>query len=150
MRRDITSLLHPVPLFLPKAAGTDNTAMVSKIIDTKGYNACMLAIVTGALTDADATFTVLVEDGNVVDSEANPTTLTDHAAVDDKYLNGTEALAGFKYDDDNKCRKIGYVGPKRFVRVTITPASNDSGNIFVAGVAVLGEPTIAPTPNPPQ
>lgn len=125
----------------PAAATTDNTAWVSQICDTAGYESVEFLIITGALADADATFTVLFEDGD----ESN---LSDSAAVDDKFLLGTEALAGFTYADDNECRKIGYVGSKRYVRVTITPANN-SGNAFVAGVWVLGHPRHAPTSNPP-
>lgn len=142
-QRDLCNVIHPVPLIAPVAARTDNTAIVSEIIDTKGYNSCTLVLVTGTNTDADATFTVLVEDGDA-------SNLSDHAAVDDKFLVGTEALAGFTFADDKKCRKIGYVGNKRYVRMTVTPASNDSGNIFLAGIAVLGHPASAPTPNPPQ
>ena len=56
----------------------------------------------------------------------------------------------FQFDDDGECRKIGYVGSKRYVRVTVTPSGNDSGNIFLAGVAILGNPEMFPTANPPQ
>lgn len=143
-RRDSASLLHFVPLITPKAAGTDNTPIVSSIIDTRGYNSCTLVLETGVNTDADATFSVLVEDGEAAN-------LSDKATVDAKFLVGTLAQAGFTAaNDDNKCRKIGYVGSKRYVRVTVTPAANDSGNIFLAGMAVLGHPANAPTPNPPQ
>lgn len=142
MRRDITNILHVVPLFEPKAAVTDNTAIVSAIIDTRGYNGCMLSWVTGTNADTDATVTCLVEDGDAAN-------LSDNAAVDDKYLNGLETVASYTFADDVECRKIGYVGPKRYVRVTLTPANN-TGNVFVAGIAVLGEPAVSPTPNPPQ
>lgn len=141
--RDLHNNVHPVPLITPVAARTDNTAIVSAIIDTAGYESCELVIITGANTDANATFAVLVEDGN-------NSGLSDNAAVDDKFLLGTEALAGFTFSDDGECRKIGYIGPKRYVRVTVTPSGNDSGNIFLAGVAVLGHPRNAPTANPPQ
>ena len=125
----------------PAAAGTDNTAFVSQIVDTRGYGSVEFAILTGSLADADATFTVLVEDGD----QAN---LSDAAAVADVELLGTEALASFTFSDDDKVFKIGYVGNKRYVRVTITPANN-TGNAFVAGVWILGKPVIFPTPNPP-
>jgi hypothetical protein len=126
----------------PKAAGTDNTAYVSEILDTKGQAGAVFAILIGANTDTNATFAVLFEDGD--DSG-----LSDHAAVDDAYLIGTEAIAGFTAaDDDNKVRKIGYIGPKRYVRVTITPSGNDSGNIFLAGVWVT-QPYDRPAANPP-
>jgi hypothetical protein len=141
--RDMTNQIHTVPLIAPIAARTDNTAIVSAIIDTKGYGSCVLAIVTGTNTDANATFAVLVEDGD-------NSSLTDNAAVADEYLNGTEALAGFTFADDIECRKIGYTGVKRYVRMTVTPSGNDSGNIFIAGIAVLGHPSRTPTANPPQ
>ncbi|ARQ01890.1 hypothetical protein [Pseudorhodoplanes sinuspersici] len=141
--KDLMNSIHCVPLIVPVAARTDNTAIVSAIIDRKGYESLALVIVTGTNTDANATFSVLVEDGNA-------SNLSDNAAVPDSELNGTEALAGFTAaDDDNKCRKIGYVGNKRYVRVTVTPSGNDSGNIFLAGVAILGNPDIWPTANPP-
>lgn len=142
-QRDLCNVIHPVPLFTPVAARTDNTPIVSAIIDTKNYNSCTLVIVTGANTDANATFAVLVEDGD-------NSGLSDNTPVADENLVGTEALAGFTFADDNKCRKIGYIGTKRYVRVTVTPSGNDSGNIFLAGVAILGHPRSAPTPNPPQ
>ena len=57
-------------------------------------------------------------------------------------------LAGFQFDDDNELRKIGYVGIKRYVRATITPSGNDSGNIFVSADWVL-RPLRQPAANPP-
>lgn len=141
--RDLHNNIHPVQLIAPAAARTDNTAIVSSIIDLQGYDSCELVLNIGANTDTNATFAVLVEDGD-------DSSLSDNAAVADANLLGTEALAGFTAaDDDNSCRKIGYVGGKRYVRVTVTPSGNDSGNIFVSGVAILGHPHNAPTSNPP-
>jgi hypothetical protein len=122
----------------PVAAGTDNTPYVSQIIDRQGFDSLMFAIQIGANTDADATFTVLIEDG---DNSA----LSDNAAVADAELLGTEALASFQFDDDNETRKIGYLGNKRYVRMTITPANNGAGNIFMAAVAILSHAAIQPT-----
>ena len=121
----------------PVAAGTDNTAFVSEIVDTLGFGSCEFITLIGANTDADATFTVLFEDGDESD-------LSDHAAVADTDLLGTEAAASFDYSDDNEVRKIGYIGPKRYCRVTITPAANGAGNIYIAGAWVLGHPASAP------
>ena len=116
---------------------------MATIVDRLGYDALTFAIVTGTNTDVDATFAVLVEDGD-------NSGLSDNVAVADEHLVGTEALAGFTFADDVECRKIGYVGNKRYVRLTITPTGNDSGNIFVSAVAVLGRPHSMPTANPPQ
>lgn len=139
--RDLANNLDFKRGLSPAAAVTDNTAYVSQILDTRGIQGAVFAILIGANADADATFTVLVEDGD----QSN---LSDAAAVADQYLIGTEALASFTAaDDDNEVRKIGYVGNKRYVRVTITPAAN-SGNAFVAGLWVTN-PLDKPTANPP-
>ena len=119
----------------------DNTAQVSQIIDRVGYGALEFVIATGALADADATFTVLVEHASLAN-------FSDGAAVADEELLGTEVVAGFTATDDDKIRKIGYRGAKRYVRLTVTPASNASGALLSA-VAVLGSPVILPTANPP-
>ncbi|KAA0689847.1 hypothetical protein DTW90_30615 [Neorhizobium sp. P12A] len=141
--RDIHNKLHFVPLIPPVAARTDNTAIVSSIIDTAGFESIEFVLVTGTNTDTNATFAVTVDEGDASD-------LTGSNAVAANQLIGTTTLAGFTFADDNECRKIGYVGGKRYVRLTVTPSGNDSGNIFVAGVAVLGNARSAPTANPPQ
>lgn len=130
---DVKRALSPVSV-------ADNTAQVSQIIDTQGCKSVTFVIATGSIADADATFTVLVEEG---DNSA----LSDAAAVADADLVGTEALASFQFDDDNECRKIGYRGSKRYVRLTITPANNASAALLSA-VAIV-EPRLLPTANPP-
>jgi hypothetical protein len=131
---DIKRAISPVSV-------SDNTAQVSQILDTRGYESIELVIATGSIADSDATFVVLIEDGDSA-------TLTDAAAVSDTFLLGTEALASFQFDDDNECRKIGYVGGKRYVRATITPANNASAALLSA-VWVLGHARTAPSSNPP-
>ncbi len=137
--RDIMDRVHVAAAFAPKAAVTDNTAQVSTVADLKGYGSCMLAYILGVNADTDMTYTLLIED-----SDDNAT----FVAVDDAYLNGTEILGGADFNDDGEPRKIGYTGIKRYVRATITPANN-TGNIFVGGVWVLGHPSRQPTLNPP-
>jgi hypothetical protein len=110
--------------------GTDDTAMVSEIIDLANRESVLFLIATGTLADANATFTALVEDGD-------DAALSDNASVDDAYLVGTETTASFAFGDDDEVRKIGYIGPKRYVRLTITPAGN-TGNAPISAVAVLG------------
>jgi hypothetical protein len=141
--RDMTNNMHVVQLFPPKAAVTDGTAQVSNIIDLQGYDGCTLVYTTGVLTDADATWSCLVEEGDAAN-------MSDAAAVADKDLIGTEALAAFIFSDDNECRKIGYKGSKRYLRVTIDDTTANTGNLFLAGVACLFFPAVAPTANPPQ
>lgn len=139
--RDLFNNIHPLRGISPQDAVTNNTAFVSEIIDMQGYQSLTWLIATGSLADADATFVVLVEDGDIAN-------LSDNVAVSDDLLLGTELLAGFTFTHDNKTRKIGYVGHKRYVRLTITPANN-TGDVYLAAIAVLGHPTLRPTPNPP-
>ena len=114
----------------------DNTAAVSQVIDRQGFTALMFAIALGAIADADTTMAVLVEHADISD-------MTGAVAVPDAELNGTEAAAGFQFDDNNETRKIGYVGNKRYVRLTITPANNASAAL-IAAVALLGGASDAP------
>lgn len=103
----------------------DTTPLVSQILDTANFGANELAIATGSIADADATFTVLIEEGDAAD-------LSDASAVADADLLGTEAQAGFQFDDDNETRKIGYIGAKRYLRATITPVANASAALITA------------------
>lgn len=138
--RDMTNSIHPRRGLSPSSV-SDNTPQVTQIIDRQGFDSVTWIIATGAIADADVTFTVLLEHGD--DSG-----LSDAAAVPDSMLVGTEALATFQFDDDNETRKLGYVGDKRYTRMTITPANNASAaNLCV--IAILGRPDYAPTANPP-
>lgn len=140
MRFDLMNRLAPARGISPAAAVTDNTAQVSQIFDTQGMMGIAFLAIFGALADADATFTLLMEEGDEAD-------LSDAAAVADAQLIGTEALASVDQDADNTVTKIGYIGSKRYVRATITPAGN-AGNAFIAGVWI-GCPEDQPAPNPP-
>jgi hypothetical protein len=115
--------------------------LVSTIVDLSGYEGCMLLINLGSLADADATFTVLMEDGDAAN-------LSDAATVAATYLTGSIANANFTFAADNALRKIGYVGRKRYLRATITPANN-TGNAFISATWLLGYPRNRPTANPP-
>ncbi len=138
---DLHNNVHPVLGLAPSAGPSDNTAQVCAIVDRQGYESLEYIIATGTLVDADATFTVLLEEGDNA-------SLSDAAAVADVDLIGTEALASFTFADDSKCFKLGYKGGKRYTRMTITPANN-TGAAPMAVVAVLGNPSSAPTANPP-
>jgi len=133
--RDGLSKKRIRPLIAPAAAVMDNTATVSSIIDCQGYDMVTLAFVTGSNADADATVTALLEEGD-------DASLSDAAAVADADMvtqdNGTapETAASYTYADDGEARAIGYIGTKRYIRLTLTPANN-TGNHFVAGVAIL-------------
>ncbi|MFI5330044.1 MAG: hypothetical protein ACHQ2F_03270 [Desulfobaccales bacterium] len=132
---DLHNMIDVRHAISPQVA-TNNTALVSAIIDRQGFDALEFAIATGTLADADATFTALVEDGD------DPA-LGDNGAVAAADLLGTEAGASFTFADDDKAFKIGYRGNKRYVRLTITPANN-TGNAPISALAILGGPKLAP------
>lgn len=108
---------------------TDNTAQVSAIIDMQNCSALEFVIQTGTLEDSNATFAVLVEHD---DASGFGTA----EAVADADLLGTEAGAAFTFAEDQKVRKIGYKGAKRYVRLTCTPSGN-TGNAPLACVAIV-------------
>lgn len=116
----------------PAAAVTDNTAFVSEIIDMQGFTACEFVLLSGSIADADATFTVLLEEGSASD-------LTGGTAVADDDMNGTEVLAAHLFSDDDTIKKLGYKGAERYVRLTVTPAAN-TGNIFLACIVAMFPP----------
>jgi len=140
--RDLLNQIHTSRAIAPVTTAADNTPIVSQIIDTTGYDSLTFVIALGSIPDVDATFTVLVEHGN-------NSGLSDNTAVPDEMLVGTEALASFTFNDDNKTRKIGYIGDKKHVRLTITPVNN-TGASLIAAIAIQGHPHYAPTANPPQ
>jgi hypothetical protein len=140
MLRDMASNVQ-VKRVLSPAVATDNTPQVGQIIDHRGHDMATYIIATGTLADSDATFVVLLEEGSA-------SNMSDAAAVADadmvSQLRGTapETAAAFQFDDDNEVRKIGYIGAKRYTRLTITPVDN-SGNAPLAAVCVLGAPRLA-------
>jgi hypothetical protein len=138
--RDLANNINLKRVISPVSV-SDTTAQVGEVIDRAGYGSLTYAIATGSIADADATFTVLLEESDASD-------MTGAGAVDDADLIGTEVLAAFQFNDDNKCRKLGYKGNKRYTRLTITPVGNASAALLSA-IAILGHPDSAPTVNPP-
>lgn len=133
--RDLHNNLEVRRAISPVDGGGD-TPLVSQIIDCSGFSGLEFVIATGTLADAGATFTVLVEDGDAAN-------LSDAAAVADSKLLGTEANASFTQATDDGVKKIGYIGAKRYVRLTITPSGNASSDP-ISAVAILGFPHVAP------
>ena len=139
--RDSISNIQVKRAISPVSGAADNVASVSQIIDRQGYDSLAFIILTGAVADADATFAVLVEHDDVV-GFGTASAVADADLISQSSA-APEAAAGFQFDDDNEVRKIGYIGDKRYVRLTITPANN-SGAWLHGAVAILGRPEHAP------
>lgn len=119
------------------ADGTDNTAVVGTVQDHRGSKSHTYVIHAGTLADADATFTALLEES---DSSGSGFT-----AVADADMLGTEAGASFQFDGDNTVKLLGYIGYKRYTRLTITPAANAGAASFSA--VCIEEPNVRGTVN---
>jgi hypothetical protein len=139
--RDLMNDINPIIAIAPIAVADDATQK-SAAIDTKGYESATFALQTGVLVDADATWTVVVKDG---DTE----TQTDHVAVADTFLIGTEALMAFDFADDSITKKIGYVGGKRYISIEIVNGTTNASAAPMAVLCILGAPHTRPTINPP-
>lgn len=135
MSKDLHNNIEPARALDPVVV-TDNTAQVSQIVDTANFHSVELLILTGTLSDADTTVTLLIEEGN----QSN---LSDAAAVADADLLGTEAGVNLTFAADSKVMKIGYTGSKRYLRATATPANN-TGNIPIAMAWLKGNPRKGP------
>lgn len=118
----------------PQTQTNSDTALVSQIIDMADQMALEWVILTGGITDADVTFAVTMDESDASDlSGSNSVATTD--------MLGTLAAAGFTFTNDDQVFKIGYVGIKRYVRLTITPTGNNSGAAPLA-VLALGMPRV--------
>lgn len=129
----------------PDEGAGDNTAKVGQIIDHQGYESVTYVIATGTIVDADATFTVLLEEGNNSD-------LSDAVAVADGDMisqgsGAPETDAAFQFNDDDEVRTLGYRGTKRYSRLTITPANN-TGAWDISAVCILSDRRTKPFTQP--
>jgi 7-cyano-7-deazaguanine synthase in queuosine biosynthesis len=142
--KDMASNIDVRPAINPYDHATGDAVITTEICNLQGYNSCTLVISYGSIADSDVTFaTVLYED---LDADA---TMGSETAVDDKDLIGTEALASPLFSDDDKVYKLGYIGNAQYIRATITP-TNNTGDLLMSAVWVLGDPDSAPRPNPPS
>lgn len=124
---------------LAPQVATDDTALVTSIIDRANYESVEFVIGLGTLEDANATFAVTMEAGDA-------SNLSDAAAVSSASdLLGTLADAGFTFAADGETRKVGYRGGKRYVRLTVTPTGN-TGNAPISVIAVKAGGSLSPAP----
>jgi hypothetical protein len=141
--RDLANNVDFKMAIAPAAALVNaNTAFVTSILDMRDASAVALLIQLGAITDADATLTV-------TGAESDASNMAGSNAIAAADLTGTLVLAGANFANDNACRKIGYVGARRYIQFTITPALNDAGSIFLSATWVLSRLNRAPSANPP-
>jgi len=124
-----TSLKAVKALNIASIATSTTTAGSS--IDTKGFESLTLFVELGARTDG--TFLPLVQD-----SDDNST----FADVIDQFLIGTEAEASL--NTANTVKSIGYVGKKRYVKLSIVSSAVTSGGATASATAILANASKRP------
>jgi hypothetical protein len=156
MRGDIVNNLDPVTAIAPGAGFANNNPITTSILDTAGFDAAMLVIQLGALY-AGMTATVVLQHGNA-SNLSDATNVSAESLLEELspgvtqsgYTPTAEGNAGISQanGDANTTKKIGYVGGKRYLQATITPANNGATS-YISATWVRGDPRNAPTPNPP-
>jgi hypothetical protein len=126
---DQKTLLKPVKA-LNIGAITTNTTTVGNSIDLVGFSACTILVELGARTDG--TFTPVVQD-----SDDNSV----FADVIDQFLIGTELEA--VVNTANTIKTIGYVGKKRYVKLSLVSSAVTSG-ATASATAILGHSAVNP------
>lgn len=121
----------------PTYLATGDTPFVGQIIDHQGYDAAAYLIATGSLADSDVAFTVLLEESDA-SNMGSANAVADEDMVSQTPGTAPETAAAFAYNHDDQVRKLGYIGTKRYTRLTITPANN-TGNIYLSAVCVLSK-----------
>jgi hypothetical protein len=113
------------------AAITSNTTTAGVEVDTQGYESVTIEVITGARTDG--TVTPLLQESDVSGSYSG--------SVADEDLIGLEADAALLTAQSRT--RFGYIGKKRYVRVSLVSTSVTTG--LTAGASViLGHPKTAP------
>ncbi len=122
-----------LPVALRSANATVNGTAVDRADPTGGYdgfNSAMAVVVAGTITDGTHTVTIQ-------DSDDGSTGWVNAAAEH------TQGSAVITSTDDNVVFEIGYTGPKRYLRLSVTTAGATTGGTF-GGVIVLGDPSREP------
>ena len=128
------------------------------IVDTLGYKAAVIYVVSGTITDGTtATFKFW---GSAAANGANPVELTaaNGLVANNWTVDGAPSMSApgtvatlatesqaFAAADDNVVRRFGYVGPYRYIFVTLDSYAGApaTGGIFCAFVELL-EPDVKP------
>jgi hypothetical protein len=126
---DQKTLLKPVKA-LNIAVINSNTTTAGNSIDLVGFEACTFVVELGARTDG--TFLPLIQDS---DDNSN------FADVIDQFLIGTEAEA--QINTANTIKTIGYVGKKRYVKLSLVSTSVTTG-ATASATAILGHSAVNP------
>lgn len=131
--QDLFSNVLPV-VALNSTAISSNTTTNGNIIDTQNFEALMFQVYSGTITDG--AYAITLQHGDA-------SNLSDATSVPSEFILGGLADAGFVAADDNTVKSFGYVGHKRYVRMSIVSTTVSSGGTLGA-IALKGRPRHAP------
>jgi len=114
-------LVNSISVAQTLAPGTRTANENGAGVDLQGYESAVVVVETGTITDGTHTIEIQESDDN--------STFT---AVADADLQGSEPVIGAA--DDNKVYEIGYLGNKRYIRVSVTVAGTTTGGVYGAAV----------------
>lgn len=154
IRRDLHSNLKSVSHLLPAVYTTTQTPPNG--VDLEGFSGCEFVIHVGAVADlaaspqGDGSWTFKLQESQ------DDSTFTDVTEADDLLVGSAaspvrapNASTGVFLTLDapthqNKVYRVGYIGTKRYVKIVGTAVSAP-GDSWLAAVAILGLPALAPT-----
>ena len=130
--RDLHSNVLAKPSINPAVITTNTTgASVDRDSGSKMFQAALVVVVTGTITDG--THTISLEES------ADNSSWGAVAAAD---IQGT--APAIVAADDNVVKQFAYIGTKRYIRVKSTVAGVTSGGLYGATV-LLGDPRVQPS-----
>jgi len=135
--RDMASTKQVKRVISPQN-NTDDAAIVGQIIDHQGFDAATYLILLGSVGAVVQTGTVLLQESD--DSGmSGATSVADEDMVSQTPGTAPETAAAFNQGDDNEVRRVGYIGTKRYTRLTVTPASGGSPSLdtYIAACCIL-------------
>lgn len=136
VRRSLYSslIVRPTVTIATRTANTTvNGSTVDRTDPTGGvdsFTSAMVVVFTGTVTDGTWTFTVQDSDDG-----------SSWAAAAAGDLQGTSPVV--TAPDDNTVYEVGYMGAKRYLRVSVVSTGSTSGAVFGA-LVVLGDPGSKP------
>lgn len=127
------------PISLGATAGGGKTGT---IVDRNGFDGVEFELSYGAITATGATVVVTVKEGDVTG------TMT---SIADANLISTELIAGMPLQatartsgvGKNVTKRLGYIGPKRYVQVIMAPTA--TAGIVAGANVILTKPRKSPT-----
>jgi hypothetical protein len=135
----VGDLISQIALFTSTAPIDIQADTAGTEIDLQGYEGCIFVACAGVLTGGGFDFKI----------EHSDTSGSGFAEVPDGQLlpsgTGQEAARGWEATDDGECRKIGYIGSKRYLKCTLIETGTVTVGL-VCVIAVLFGSRIRPAP----